>query len=264
MTGWSSLKSVIKKGLKARGVHVYRALPRGFELAHDLRSALPHQRFEIIFDVGANIGQSAASFLDDFPAARIWCFEPSATLHSKLARRFSDNSRVTCERFALSSSQGEAYLKHSPNTSMFHLTSLCSDELPANVTPGDGEIVVGKTLDRYCHDAGISHIDFLKVDTEGHDLEVLRGANSLLAAGTIACLQCECSMSRDNVFHRSFEEIKFFVEPFGYRLFGIYEQVEDWIMDKPNLRRIDAAFVAPVVMWENRISLRQTAGSLVS
>jgi FkbM family methyltransferase len=263
MTAWSSLKSVIKKGLRARGVYVYRALPRGFELAHDLRSALPHQRFEIIFDVGANIGQSAASFLDDFPAARIWCFEPSATLHSDLARRFSGNSRVICERCALSSSQGEAQLKHTLDPTMFHLTSLANDKLPANVTFGDCETVIAETLDRYCHRMGISHIDFLKVDTEGHDLEILRGANGLLAAGTIACLQSECSMSVDNVFHRAFEEIKSFVEPFGYRLFGIYDQAEDWSLDKPNLRRINAVFVAPVVMCENRISFRRTTGSPV-
>ena len=228
MTAWSSLKSVVEKGLRARGVYVYRALPRGFELAHDLRTALPHQRFEIIFDVGANIGQSAASFLDDFPVARIWCFEPSATLHSNLARRFSGNSRVICERFAFSSSQGEARLKHTPDHSMFHLIGLSNDKLPANVTLADCETVTVETLDRYCHRTGISHIDFLKIDTEGHDLEVLRGANGLLAAGTIACLQCECSMSADNVFHRAFEEIKTFVEAFGYRLFGIYEQAEDW------------------------------------
>jgi hypothetical protein len=47
------------------------------------------------------------------------------------------------------------------------------------------------TLDSYCAFEGIQKIDFLKIDAEGHDLEVLKGASTMLAEGRITYVQFE-------------------------------------------------------------------------
>ncbi len=56
-------------------------------------------------------------------------------------------------------------------------------------------------IDSYCHQQGIERIHFLKVDTEGHDLAVLRGAAMLLEEGRIDAIQFE--FSEMNLLSRS-------------------------------------------------------------
>jgi len=248
------LRRWIKAFLKSVGVYVFRAPPRGTDLTYDFRHALPHQPFHIIFDVGANIGQSASWFLRDYAEACIWCFEPSAQLYAGLKNRYANNPRVTCEHCAIGSSGGEATLIQTANSSMFHLSGNAT-VLPPGVTAIGSEGVRVMTLDDYCSRCGIDHVDFLKIDTEGHDLEVLRGAIGMLASNRVACVQCECSMNPENKFHCAFEDIKDLLENFNYRLFGIYEQTQEVFESTPNLRRVDAVYISSDVILTNPISV---------
>ena len=68
--------------------------------------------------------------------------------------------------------------------------SIYSRQLPdrdMNLT----EIVTLKTLDEFCAQAGINHIHYLKLDVEGHELSVFRGATEMLAKGAIDWIQFE-------------------------------------------------------------------------
>jgi len=56
--------------------HIYRILPRGINFAVDIQSTFPGYKIKTIFDVGANVGQSAKKFLVQFPGSHIYCFEP--------------------------------------------------------------------------------------------------------------------------------------------------------------------------------------------
>lgn len=53
------------------------------------------------------------------------------------------------------------------------------------------EAVSLKTLDGYCEEKNIQAVDFLKIDVEGHELEVLRGAERMLKGGRIGIIQFE-------------------------------------------------------------------------
>jgi hypothetical protein len=70
------LKSGLKSLLSRFDIYVLRMLPRGVSLSHDLREALPGESFDMIFDVGANVGQSTRRYLREFPNAHIVSFEP--------------------------------------------------------------------------------------------------------------------------------------------------------------------------------------------
>lgn len=87
-----------------------------------------------------------------------------------------------------------------------------------------GEEVKVETGDAFCAARGIRKVDFLKVDAEGHDFEVLKGFSQMLARSDIGMLQFECSLNRDNKKHVMFEEVKSFLEDLGYRLFGVFGQ----------------------------------------
>ncbi len=94
------------------------------------------------------------------------------------------------------------------------------------------------TGDNYCSDKDISQVGFLKVDTEGHDLEVLLGFATLLREGRIDCLQVECTTNLDNRFHSHLERFIHFLHPFGYRLSDILEPHRRVNRTRQNLRGI--------------------------
>jgi len=82
------------------------------------------------------------------------------------------------------------------------------------------EIVDLDTIDSYCNRGGISHIDYLKVDVEGHDLNVLLGAQSMLNQGLIRYIQFEYSSGWiDNRFYL-FDAYNF-LQDFAYKLYKI-------------------------------------------
>lgn len=58
-------------------------------------------------------------------------------------------------------------------------------------TQGEGHTVQMTTLGSYCHHHTIGRIDYLKIDTEGHDLHVLRGAAELIAEARVSIAQFE-------------------------------------------------------------------------
>jgi FkbM family methyltransferase len=238
------MKTKIKLLLQQQEIYIYRRPPRGANLAFDLRKYCPQQSFNILFDIGANVGQTTAEFLGYFPKARVWSFEPSGELYRELGRRFARDHRVVCENIALGSAEGEARLNHTSVKTMFHLANPAT-EPPPDLLTGEFESVKITTLDSYCQNADIAFIDFLKIDTEGHDLEVLRGAQRMLSEGKVAFVQCECGMNPENKFHRSFEETKVILERFGYRAFGFYEQIDEMFKQMPNLRRANVVFISP-------------------
>jgi hypothetical protein len=101
-------------------------------------------------------------------------------------------------------------------------------------------------------------LTLLKIDTEGHDLEVLRGAHRMLSSSHIGIAVVECSANTDNRYHVQFSEMHAFMEGHNYRLFAIYDQVAEWPTKKPNLRRINPAYISSEVVARNS---GQRAGS---
>ena len=97
------------------------------------------------------------------------------------------------------------------------------------------------TIDDFTCEEEISHIDLLKIDTEGFDLEVLRGAQQMLDAGKISFVQVEVGFHPDNTCHVSFDKIRDFLFLREYCLFGLYEQQLEWT-GEAKLRFANAVF----------------------
>jgi FkbM family methyltransferase len=215
----------------------FKVIPyrRGTDEFRDLRRLLPHQRIDMIFDVGANVGDTALAFRSHFPSATIHCFEPNSELAPHLKGL---NANLNVHSVAFSSRIGESgFNKSGAATDLYSLTDDIS-----------GEIVALDTIDNFCKSRSIDHIHYLKIDTEGHDLEVLKGANSMLANFRIDLVQAEVSMNPDNNLHVSFFEVANHLEALGYRLFGVYEQTNEFPTKKPNLRRSNVLYLSPKII----------------
>ena len=234
---------------------IHRFLPRGTDLFLDITRHLPMVTMDVVFDVGANTGQSARDFLDWFPGCRVYCFEPVADTFRRLESRYRRHDRVRTFPLALGANPGTGRMVHEGIAEQFRL--LRDDD------PVDGAVVLEDvrigTLDEFCRSRGVDRVSYLKIDTEGADLDVLRGGAGLLAAGRVDLVQVEAGMNPGNDTHVPFEELKRFLEAHRYFLFGIYEQVPEWPTGKPHLRRSNPVFVAESVLDGGRSGASRTA-----
>jgi FkbM family methyltransferase len=216
----------------------------GVSLPLDIRNRLRTEKFSTVFDVGANVGQSAAKFAIDYPGATIYTFEPSPGTFQVLTGRVANLSSVRPFQLAFGSARARLRFDTSPPGHDLH-------RIAKNQSDTSLPEVEAWTIDGFCAEHGIAAVDYLKIDTEGHDLEVLRGAERMLSGAAVGLAVAECSVNRDNTRHVPFCELHSFMEGVGYRLFGIYEQIAEWPTRKPNLRRVNAAYISPKVIERN-------------
>jgi len=231
-------------------IHIYHVLPRGVDVAYDIVNSFPMYRVGIVFDVGANVGQSARRYLGCFPGSQVYCFEPVRDTFRQLQDNLRGNDRVHCVRLALGSSKGKGEMALKGSSEMFFLLGQSRDS-PANehVMTEEVDIV---TLDEFCCASKIGQVNYLKIDTEGADLEVLKGGENLLDEQRIDFVEVEAGMNAGNKRHVPFETLKHYLESRSYLLFGIYEQVGEWPTKEPHLRRTNPVFVSRRMIETNR------------
>ncbi len=145
----------------------------------------------LLFDVGANVGNYAANLLESFGnKATIYCFEPSHLTFQALHRRFEQNPQIRCFHTGMGEENAQLMLYSNKDLSGF--ASVYQRDLAQHQeVMNQSEEVSIQTLDNFCNTQKISHIDFLKLDVEGHELAVLKGAKQLLKDKKIASLQFE-------------------------------------------------------------------------
>ena len=164
----------------------------------------------IVFDVGANNGEYSKMLLGVCEGRRltIHAFEPLSSTFKMMSAHLNDYDNVIKNNFGLSGKQEEnlLYFNHEGSG----LTSYYERNLDfVNIKLDKSEKVNFDTLDNYCLKKSITNVNFLKIDVEGHEMHVLKGASNMLASGKIDVIQFEfggaCIDSR--VFFKDFYEL---------------------------------------------------------
>ncbi len=140
-----------------------------------------------IFDVGANRGDYSQLALKILTGKQvsIHAFEPNQTAFAALNHKFAANPSLTLNNTALGGVQDERTLYFDKPGS--ELSSLYPRRINHHGIQMTGqEQVKVETLDVYCSEHQINAIDLLKLDAEGHELEILRGAQQLLNSKKIS------------------------------------------------------------------------------
>jgi FkbM family methyltransferase len=181
---------------------------------------------EIIFDVGANTGRAARFYLKHFPRASVYSFEPFQQSFEAL-RADGRLASVKAFNVALGSKSEEAILhsfKGSELNSLLALDSKASTFLGADQLEPRQEVSVRvSTLDDFCEEHSIRRIDILKIDTQGYDLEVLRGGRDLIASRRVRVIQVEANFVSLYCGQPSFGELVEYLSEAGYGLVGLYD-----------------------------------------
>jgi FkbM family methyltransferase len=198
---------------------------------------LPDWAPSVFFDVGANVGQSAAAYARRFPDAVIHSFEPSPKAFLDLSVSVLGFPNVAPHRLALGREAGKLRLARSPRSGTRRLAPLGEDiterAVIVDVTTG-ADVMQSLDVDR---------IDFLKIDTEGHDLEVLHGF--LPVIDRIDFIEVEAGMNPYNTLHVPFRQLEDLLRGNGFHLAHIFEQKMEWHKGgQLVLRRCNPLFVS--------------------
>ena len=199
-----------------------------------LRRSTPLDEFHVVLDVGAHLGHATDQYLQHFPNARVWSFEPTPATCDRLRARFASEPRVEVRQEALGSSRSIAPLVAAGTSVM---NRIVDHEDP----DGRYERVSVRTGDDFLAEAGLPEVDFLKIDTEGHDLQVLIGFTAALRRKAIRFLQVEAGMNATNRRHVPIQHFMQFLEPLGYYLYRVIGQMPEW-NGPGRLRRADLVF----------------------
>lgn len=139
-----------------------------------------------VFDVGANKGEWTSYFITKGSAKKFILFEPSLTTYQFLVDKFKNVPEVTIVNKAVSDTEGESFFFEEPDfgeTSSL-ISSFSNDSSKKT-------LVKISTVDAAAEELGIEKIDYLKIDVEGFDLHVIRGARRTIEAGNVTYIQFE-------------------------------------------------------------------------
>lgn len=157
----------------------------------------------VLVDVGANVGEFSTLLRAHFPAAAIYAFEPVADTFAQLRDRLAGLD-VHCLNVGLGSKEESVPIYRSARGELNSLASLYPVVAQSVHQFQDTvvETIRIRTLDSVASEQKLDFVDLLKVDTEGHEYEVLQGARDLIRAQRVGVVLFE--FNEMNVVSRVF------------------------------------------------------------
>lgn len=214
-----------KVAMIARHSTYRRALVRGVAAGVEHES-VPFVQAVTVLDVGANRGQFALIARRRFPRASIYAFEPQPEAARLLREMFAGDATFRLHVLALGSVSAELDLHITAADDSSSLLSPTPRQIQA--FPGTNEIgrfpVRVERLDALLSDE-ITRPSLLKIDVQGAELDVLRGAEHLLAA--IDQLYIECSFVELYAGQALVGDVVAYLKDRGFRPAGIFHPTYD-------------------------------------
>jgi FkbM family methyltransferase len=220
------IKEIVKK-TTGYWLHKLDTLPVGADLFWDIQKKLNYSRLDVLFDVGANVGQTRYWFRYYNPQAKIYCFEPVKATFATLQQNGKADQNCVFENLALGDVRGTKVIRLF-EANLGVLNSL-DDKLMNSDIAAREECINVEGIDEYCQAKNIAKVDLLKIDTEGYDINVLKGAERMLADGAIPLIYCETGFQSCNQRNTYFPTLVEFLEARNYYFFGLYQMdYHDW------------------------------------
>jgi FkbM family methyltransferase len=236
-----SVKRFVRNCIRSVGWNIERFDPRSSKASQLVRQLLVH-RIDVVFDVGANIGQFAEMLRDAGFSGRIVSFEPSTAAHSALSERARRDAKWDiAPRMALGDHEGTITLNlagNSASSSVLPMLPSHASAAPESRYVGSETVDLGM-LDRIGVEVTTEaeHV-FLKLDVQGYEYKVLQGAQQFLHR--VAGIQLELSLvplyDGECLFHPMLHDL----EKRGYEMWSMVPGFVD--PDTGRLLQLDAVF----------------------
>ena len=215
------LKRLAASCLETFGLEL-RRLPHaaGREPFLYMKGALREVPAPVILDVGANVGQSISRLRRLWPRSVIHAFEPGRRSFHELQRRTAGAERVHLNQTALGACAGSLEFRENSQGDM---SSLLNPSKDAWGTIVDRYEVPVTTVDLYRSERSVPPVDILKIDTQGFDLQVLRGARGSLEQGEVRFVLLELIFADLYQGQARVDEVFRFLMDHHMHLVGIYD-----------------------------------------
>lgn len=204
-----------------------RGLRHGVAASIEHRDVIGGLDIGSVVDVGANIGQFSLLVATLHPDVRIFAFEPLPGAAERYARLFEGEARVRLFRAALGPGRGEAVLHISArndSSSLLPISDVQSRIFPGTEEIGTESVTVGPLAD-FVSRENLRAPALLKIDVQGFELEVLRGAGEMLDA--FEWLYVEVSWMPLYEGQALADEVIAYVEAHGFVRVGEYNAARD-------------------------------------
>lgn len=222
------VKRLVRKTLRKFGWELQRFDPATSEWAV-LSRLLADRDIRMVLDVGANAGQFATNLRDAGYSGRIVSFEPLAEAHARLrAKARGDSNWIVAERMAIGDRDGEVEIHvagNSVSSSVLAMLKSHTDFAPGSRYTGSETVPLAKLDSLVDKFAGPDEPLFIKLDVQGFEREVLRGANATLRR--TAGLQVELSLVSLYEGQQLYQEAIDSLQRLGYRLWSLAPDTVD-------------------------------------
>ena len=178
-----------------------------------------------VFDIGANMGLYSLILAKcTGETGSLHAFEPYDNIYKRLVNNLLDNGYhwAKANQLALSDKLGSLTLHIYETYTGWNTIGARKIILGGReIRPDRAENVATTTLDEYCAKHGVDKIDLAKIDVEGAEFLVLKGARGLLAKKKIGAILMEISTHTLGAAGSSCREVFEFMSGFGYRFHRI-------------------------------------------
>ena len=254
-------KTAVQTLLSRFGYEISRSASHGITTsqspidAFTVQSNLIATKEPVIFDVGAYLGDVAMAYRARFPDASIYCFEPSPRSYRVLKTRTVGDSRTFCHQTAVSDRKGTALLNENASSAT---NSLLTTDPRGSSFWGEGLLkttarteVPTTTLDAFCREGRISHIDILKLDVQGAEFSALVGATDMLASQRVSLIYCELITCPTYYSQHKLQEYLVLLDSLSYEFLDFFNPV------RRDSQLIQADFVFLSASFKDHLALRQ-------
>ena len=171
----------------------------------NILKSLKKLNINYIFDVGSHRGESIDYFIKLKDLKKIQSFEPQKNIFLVLKKKYKNNNKVILNQIALSQNENykDFYINDLSSTSSFSRLNKKSlwlkikNRILNKKNPIINKIKIRSlTIDKFIKQKKIKKIDLLKIDTEGHELEVLKGALKTIKEHKVKFILIELHFSK--------------------------------------------------------------------
>jgi len=217
----NGINKIIHNIARKLGFDILRYEPQTHPLARR-KKILDTYDINLIFDVGANVGQYGTELREIGFKGRIVSFEPLGFVYKELSAKAEKDDLWDVHNFALGDKEETAQINIAGNS----FSSSLLDMLPSHIKSAPESEYTGKeeirirTLDSI-HPSLSSQADrvYLKIDTQGYERSVLQGGMESLK--TIDTIQLEMSLTPLYKDELPFNEMYDLLYGYGYRLIAV-------------------------------------------
>jgi len=175
----------------------------------------------VIFDVGANVGKYTLAINEEMTNSyKAYCFEPSPSTFKALQKNTEGIKNINCVNLGLGETTESTvlYFNSESNTQSSVIKRDMSHWGESYNLVNEERINI-TTLELFCKQENIDFIDFMKVDVEGYEMSMFRGAQEMIKNKKIGTIQFELGVA--SVDGKYFFKDVFYLLNENYRIYRI-------------------------------------------